>query len=419
MSREELSVTPPSVEEARSTPPPAAAAHRRDVILTITAGPHRGRTLELFSRERVILGRDPECDVELSDERVSRRHCLISLEKAAAYVKDLGSANGIWINGQPARLSPLASGDVIRLGVTAIRVELADSDRTIKIGPDTPAPARAGETTSRLKVRVAGYELGRCLGEGATSAVFVATAPDGREVAVKVLKTSASLSEDDRLRFLREAEIAQKLHHPNVVSTLGHGQAGHHLYSVLELVEGETVKTRLRREGRIALAPALEIARQIATALEYARTCEIVHRDVKPDNVIVATDGTAKLLDFGLAKSIVDRGSLTRVGDVLGTLAYMSPEQLQDGTRADHRADIYSLGATLHHMLAGSPPFEAKTNILFFEKILNEQPPILAVLDRDIPPAVSALVSRCLRKDPDDRFQTGAEVADRIARLSA
>ncbi|MEZ0228404.1 MAG: protein kinase [Planctomycetota bacterium] len=393
---------------------------RRDVVLTFTTGPLSGHTVELYSRESVLLGRDPECDVALGDERVSRRHCLISLDDSAAFVKDLGSANGIWVNGQPSRLAPLASGDVLRLGETAIRVEIADTERTVRITPRPVDPLAAPEATnSRLRVAVAGYALGRCLGEGATSAVFTARGEDGQEVAVKVLRTAASLSEDDQLRFLREAEIAETLSHPNVVATLGHGRAGPHLYMILELVPGETIKTRLKRMGRIPVLEALGIARQIASALEYARTRDIVHRDVKPDNVIVGDDGVAKLLDFGLAKSTVDIGSLTRVGDVLGTLAYMSPEQLRDGIRADHRSDIYSLGATLHHMLAGSAPFEAKTNLLFFEKILEEPAPILAVRHPDVPPAVSALVLRCLRKDPDDRHQTAGELARALDALIA
>src|SRR5205807_122327 len=148
----------------------------------------------------------------------------------SAFVKDLGSANGTFLNGQRARLTPLASGDVIRIGDTSIRVELADRGGTVHISPHTPPPAELRNPD--LRISVPGYELGRCLGEGATSAVFKASAPGGRLVAIKVLRTLESLADDDRQRFIREAETAAALEHPNVVATLGHGQSGPHLYTI-------------------------------------------------------------------------------------------------------------------------------------------------------------------------------------------
>jgi serine/threonine protein kinase len=167
---------------------------------------------------------------------------------------------------------------------------------------------------------------------------------------------------------------------------------------------------------------ALEIARQLAAALECARKKDLVHRDVKPDNILIReSDGVVKLADFGLAKSVLaaGRSGLTRPGDVLGTLAYMSPEQLQSSVSADHRSDIYSLGATLYHLIAGVTPFAAKTSIEYFEKILRHDPPALSVVRRDVPPIVSAIVARCMHKNPEARYRRADEIVPVVAELLA
>ncbi|HZU97716.1 MAG TPA: FHA domain-containing serine/threonine-protein kinase [Planctomycetota bacterium] len=426
MSKEELSPgTLDVVLDARPTPPPPRlAGGANDLRLTFENGALAGQSFEFQGPRRVLLGRSKECDIELFESRVSRQHCVLTLEGATAHVKDLGSANGTRLNGAPVGLTLVKTGDVLDLAGTKVRIELGAADHgTVALmrGPTEVVPCVRRLRDPALRIRIPGYEIGPVLGEGATSAVFEARGKGGELVAIKVHKIGSSVFPEDRERFVREAETASALVHPNIVRVLDHGEAEERLYIVMEFVRGETVKARLQRLGRIPLPVALHTARQIASALGHAARHGIVHRDVKPDNILVQEDGVAKLVDFGLAKSLLSAGrsGVTRMGDVLGTLQYMPPEQLDSSVTADHRADIYSLGATLYHMIAGETPFSAKTNFGYFHKILFEEPPILGLLSRDVPPIVSAMVSKCLRKRPDERYQSADEIVKLTTTLLA
>ncbi len=271
------------------------------------------------------------------------------------------------------------------------------------------------------RVQIPGYVLGRCLGEGAMGAVFEAQAQNGAIVAIKVLKIQGDVSEEDRARFIREAETTAALNHPNVVRILNYGQAGPALYLIMEFIRGESLKKRIDRLGPLPVPVALHITRQIGSALEHARTRQIVHRDVKPENILVNEEGLAKLTDFGLAKSVanVGRSGLTRPGEGMGTLPYMPPEQIEDALTANHTSDIYSLGATLYHMLTGKKPFSAKSNMDFFMKILHEDPPPIADFRQDVPPIVINMVAKCMKKKKEDRYQTAQELVGAIGYLLA
>jgi tRNA A-37 threonylcarbamoyl transferase component Bud32 len=399
------------------TPTPVPDMPRsKDLLLVFLSGSLAGQSFEFHAPCRVVIGRAKGCDIEVFDRRVSRQHCSVHIEGPAPHVKDLGSANGTRLNGREVALAAIASGDILRLADTEVRIELAEATETIKLS-GAPTVRPKGLLRNRdLKIDVPGFELTGVLGEGATSAVFKARRDNGEVVAIKVHKLSDALEPEERERFLREAETAASLVHPNVVRTLEHGAVEGRHYIVMEFVRGETLRARLQRLGAMPVPVALHVARQIASALDFARQKDLVHRDVKPENILVQEDGVAKLADFGLAKSVLTAGrsGVTRTGEVLGTLAYMSPEQLDSSVSADHRADIYSLGATLYHMIAGRTPFSARTNMEYFAKVLHEEPPILGLLRRDVPPIVSALVARCMRKRPEDRYQS-AEDIERLA----
>ena len=262
------------------------------------------------------------------------------------------------------------------------------------------------------------YEVVDLLGAGAMGEVYKARDTRlRRTVAVKVLP--AALSEDaERLRrFEQEARAAGALNHPNIVAVHDMGTADGSPYVVSELLEGETLRERLLA-GPLPLRKVLDYATQMARGLAAAHERGIVHRDLKPENVFVTRDGSVKILDFGLAKLAAGYESgrsspeeaLTRPGTVLGTVGYMSPEQVR-GQATDHRSDIFSFGSILYEMLTGAKAFRGRSAVETMNAILREDPPDLNVSHPDLPPAVERIVSHCLEKNPDERFQSARDLA--------
>ncbi|PYQ06970.1 MAG: hypothetical protein DMF82_04840 [Acidobacteria bacterium] len=277
--------------------------------------------------------------------------------------------------------------------------------------------------------RVGSYEVVDRLGAGGMGEVYRARDTRlGRTVAIKVLRSGA----DPELlhRLDREARAASALNHPNIVHIYDVGEtaggAGMH-YVVMELVEGETLRRRLRA-GPLSLRDLLDLGAQLADGLAKAHRAGIVHRDLKPENVMVTPEGVLKILDFGLAKIVavpfkdVDlRETLSRhgtqAGMLMGTLEYMSPEQAS-GRTVDHRTDQFSLGAILHEMATGRPPFRRDTPAQVIAAVIERDPEPLGRLRADVPAALDALVSRCLQKDPERRFARTDELASELAGLA-
>ncbi len=224
---------------------------------------------------------------------------------------------------------------------------------------------------------VAGYRIERLLGRGATGAVYLAEDPDGRQVALKVLIPELAQNERFRTRFLHEAEIAASLDEPHVVPTLAMGEDDGSLYLVMRFIDGLDLRELLKREGPLSAERAVDLVGQVAGALDAAHALGLVHRDVKPGNVMVeATDSGehAYLCDFGLAKHLSSVSSLTGERAFVGTIAYISPEQIE-GATIDARADVYSLGCMLFECLTGQPPFERESEVATVYAHMNEPPP--------------------------------------------
>jgi serine/threonine-protein kinase len=232
-----------------------------------------------------------------------------------------------------------------------------------------------------------------------------------REVAIKVL--SPELAGDPAFveRFLREAKAVARLNHTNIISGIDVGEVGGVKYLVMEYADGNTVASLLRRGGAMDEERSLLVIQQMARALEHGYRAGLVHRDVKPENVIITRDGVAKLCDLGLAKlDDAAPGSPADHAHRLGTPTYISPEQARGDADVDIRSDLYSLGATLYHMLVGKPPFEAATPQAVMAKHLTEAPPQPRLYDPTISPATEAIVVRLLAKRREDRFQTPSEL---------
>jgi serine/threonine protein kinase len=263
--------------------------------------------------------------------------------------------------------------------------------------------------------KIMGYVLERKLGKGGMGEVYLGVQPAlGQRVAVKILDPVLARNAELRERFIQEARIQVKLRHPGIVQVHTADTEGEPLALILEYVEGSTLDSLLRKQGRLPLGEALPIFRQVLDAVEHAHEAGVVHRDLKPPNIMVAA-GTAKVMDFGIAK-VLGGTKLTRTGTTMGSAHYMSPEQVLGSKQLDHRTDIYSLGATFYEVLAGQPPFAAMaseaTDSIFsiMEAHVRKEPPDPRERAPDLPEAVAALLLRCLAKKPAARYQSASEL---------
>ena len=262
--------------------------------------------------------------------------------------------------------------------------------------------------------RLGPYEVVSPLGAGGMGEVYRARDPRlNRDVALKILPAEVAADPSRRQRFEIEARAVAALSHPNIVAVYDVGEG----YIVSELVDGEPL-----RGARFGLRKTLDIAAQIASGLAAAHAAGVVHRDLKPENILLTRDGRAKILDFGLARMTQASGHpdttvpapLTGPGVVMGTVGYMSPEQVR-GLDADHRSDIFSFGVVLHEMLGGARPFEGETAVDTMQAILREDAPDLP---STVPAGVRQVVSHCLEKDPAHRFQSARDLGFALRALA-
>ena len=295
------------------------------------------------------------------------------------------------------------------------RVPLEDQPPIVPTAPAGTLPGTSGGAAPMPSIVADRYEVLRELGKGGMGRVYVAHDRKlGRDVAVKVLAPGGAHSEEVLARFEQEARATGSLNHPNILSVhdVGLWQGGPYLVS--ELLEGETLRETLRR-GPLEPEEAASLALQLARGLAAAHEKGIVHRDLKPENLFVTSDGRLKILDFGIAKLVTPTDpeaketpavAHTRTGAIIGTVGYMSPEQLR-GRRIDHRSDLFSCGAVLHEMLTGRPAFDRDTPVETGYAILNEEVPVLPV---SVPSRLARIVRHCLEKKPQDRFQSARDL---------
>ncbi len=250
---------------------------------------------------------------------------------------------------------------------------------------------------------IEGYEILGKLGKGGMGAVYKARHQKlNRIVALKVLPPELAADQEYLNRFMREAQAAAKLNHVNIVQALDVGESYGYHYFVMEYAEGKTVKDLIESQGVIPEETSLDIIEQIAQALEHASRNDLVHRDIKPSNIIVSSDGVAKLLDLGLAKSISEDQTITQTGVIMGTPFYLSPEQARS-EELDPRSDLYSLGVTMFHMLTGQVPFNGNSAATILYKHIFQDPPKVKSLNPKVSPDTSALVWKMMAKTRDER----------------
>ncbi|MES1259645.1 MAG: protein kinase, partial [Gemmatimonadota bacterium] len=269
------------------------------------------------------------------------------------------------------------------------------------------------ERVARLNAALAGrYQIDRELGQGGMATVYLAEdLKHHRKVAIKVLREDLAASMGSS-RFLREIEIAAQLQHPNILPLLDSGDAEGFLYYVMPYVTGQSLRERIAREGELPVHEAVRMISEVVDALAHAHEHGVVHRDIKPDNVMISARH-ALVADFGVAKAVTEatgRNSVTTLGVAVGTPAYMSPEQAAADPHIDHRSDIYAVGAMAYELLTGRPPFVGATPQQVLAAHVTEAPDAVGKRRPGIPPALEAVIMRCLAKRPADRWQSAGEL---------
>src|SRR4051812_34484999 len=254
------------------------------------------------------------------------------------------------------------------------------------------------------------YEIVREIGHGAMGVVYEALDPTiGREIALKAIRFdgTGTTADEAARRFKNEARAAGGLNHPNIVTVYDAGEDSGILYLAMEFIEGSTLEALLRTQRTIATAQTIDIVGQICGGLDFAHAKDIVHRDIKPGNIMLAAHGLVKITDFGIARA---GEAMTITGQVVGTPNYMSPEQVL-GKTLDGRSDLFSVGVMLYEMITGERPFEGQSITTIMYKIVHETPIPPRKLDSTIHPGLSAVIEKSLAKAAEDRFPNGAELA--------
>jgi eukaryotic-like serine/threonine-protein kinase len=261
------------------------------------------------------------------------------------------------------------------------------------------------------------YRIMRKLGSGGMADVYLAEDEElGRRVAIKILNDKHANDEQFVERFRREAKNAAGLSHPNIVSIYDRGEAEGTYYIAMEYLDGRSLKEIVVARGPLPIGDAIEATRQVLTALRFAHRKGVVHRDIKPHNVMADADGRLKVTDFGIARAGVSQ--MTEAGSIIGTAQYLSPEQAR-GAAVDQRSDLYSIGVVLYEMLTGQVPFTGESPVEIAMKHLSDTPRPPSLLRPEIPPDLDMVVLRALAKNPEDRFQTAEELDAELERVAA
>lgn len=302
-----------------------------------------------------------------------------------------------------------------RCGTTVVvgQKTTAEAYTNTPIGTPIQQQANTENSDPMIGKVIDGVTIIRPLGKGAAGIVYYGKSTDGKEIAVKTLHPKFAKQDRVIKRFKREAESGLKLRHKHFVEFFSYGEFEGFYYITMEFVDGSTLKDLLKEsEKQMNDRTKLLVGLHVAKALAFAYDHKMIHRDIKPDNIMITKDGVAKLTDMGLAKEVYDEESasedmnLTKTGVTLGTPYYMPPEQIQDSKRADCRSDIYSLGATLFHLFGGRPPYFGGGMMDVMKKIMEDPIPRLNEVKPEVPQNISDLIYKMIERDPNERYQT-------------
>ena len=421
------------------------------VTLRVLAGPYTGREFTFDQHDTFLIGRADTAHLYLPEDKFfSRHHCLLEIAPPRCFLRDLGSTNGTFVNGQRVPEAFLTSGDRVQGGQTVLEVEVQSEQPVTLNSMEAPTLTRptlipvdcancgrreqteashvnekmsficedCREELKRQPQPVPGYQMIKLLGRGGMGCVMLAREEKtGRSVAIKSLLPEVAVTEVSLRRFMREIQVASALDHPNIVRFLESGTNNGAVYLVTEYVEGsDAARLADAQGGRLPFRIAIDIVAQSLDALAYAHSKGYIHRDIKESNILVSgstPNYVAKLTDFGLAKSFTQSGmsGITMAGDMAGTFAYMPPEQIRDFRNVRPTSDIYAIGMTAYSLLAGDTALDlgAHNDIAGTVKAIFEGK-VIPLRERaaDVPQKVAEVIERALAKDPADRWQSAA-----------
>lgn len=429
-------------------------------ILRVVEGSNAGQRIALAETTTVLIGRGEDCGLRLSDPGASRVHCRIVSAAGRAFIEDAASRWGTLVNGTAIDTQELQPGDRIVIGDTELSIEL-DSPEAITQPParhrpatpspffeHAPAPVRAAQTLNPPPRTVnfpqlvgqpfLRFRVGNMVARTRSGAVYRAfdpgrashntaqpsdVGPDERVIALKVFSPESLGDEQSKRRFVRAIRAMLPLQHEHLVRLYTAGRWHGLCFAASEFVEGESVTQVIQRVGIAGMLDwrrAWQLAVAIAGALEYAHGRGILHRNVTPGHILIGRDWSQiKLGDLMLAKALDDCGErITRPGEFVGNLRYLAPEQLAGDGWVDHRADVYSLGATLYAVLTGRPPFDGATTGEIVHAVLTGRVEPPSRLHMGIPPAFEGVVLRMMARSPDERFASASEVLRQLERIS-
>jgi pSer/pThr/pTyr-binding forkhead associated (FHA) protein len=428
------------------------------VNLKVISGPYRGRIFSFTQHDTFLIGRSPDAHLFLPDDRFfSRNHCLLEINPPHSFLRDLGSTNGTFVNGQRVKEAYLNNGDRVQGGETVLVVEVTASDdrslsettqdalearpvivmvECLNCGRREQAQASAADEhmtflceDCRIELKrspqpIPGYETVKLLGRGGMGCVMLGRdEKTGRAVAIKTLLPEFAVSDKAMKRFMREIDVAATLKHKNIVEFIDRGTHNGVVYLVTEFVEGcDAAKLAEAQGGRLSYADAISIMSQTLDALSHAHAEGYIHRDFKDQNILVGGTSpnlVAKLTDFGLAKSFTQSGmsGVTMAGEMAGTLAYMPPEQLRNFRDVKPQSDIYAVGMTAYSLLTGTLALELtkRSSVNDTIRAIFEQPAIpLQQRAPHVPQPVCDIIDRALAKDPNMRWQSAGAMRNAL-----
>ncbi|MHC5065411.1 MAG: protein kinase domain-containing protein [Planctomycetota bacterium] len=353
--------------------------------LTVTRGPSAGQTVTLSEDRSYLIGSAPDAALRVSGDGIAAKHLVVKALKAGGFGMK-GLAGAFSINGRMTEAAKLKPGDRIRIGAVELQF------------------GNAGNKTDRL---LGGFRLLSLLGEGGMGQVYRAEQISlSREVALKVLSKDLTKNPVFVARFQAEAKAAARLHHPNVVQVFDVDHEDDTYFYSMELMSDGSLEDLIKKRGTVDPETATRMICEAARGLGYAESLRIVHRDIKPDNLMVDHHGSVKIADLGLAQSDEDQP-----GKLLGTPHFMSPEQALRKP-LDHRSDLYSLGCSFYRLLTGKNPFpRASVKAILLAQVKEEPVPAHKV-NSDIPSEIGEVISRLMEKDPDERYQSAEDLVE-------